>query len=278
MNRNELSPDASPRAAFGDRLRRLREARGWTLDELSAQIEYSASHISGVENARRAATIRFAERADHAFGIAGTSATLTNDVHRIRSGALLEGFPEYVGCEGRAAEVRLFETGIIPGLLQTEAYAQALANAAVHRGTITPAQAAERVAVVESRQAALGRTPAPLVMVVLDESCVRRPIGTPAEWAAQLSRLAEFAQQPNTVLQLAPFVMGVRRAFNLPMYLLTMPDRAIIAYAESATRGHLERDEKFVAPILGTYYQLQAESLSQPDSVTMIRKIREGTP
>ncbi|MFI7360460.1 Scr1 family TA system antitoxin-like transcriptional regulator [Streptomyces avidinii] len=278
MNRNELSPDASPRAAFGDRLRRLREARGWTLDDLSAQMEYSSAHISGVENARRAATVKFAERADHAFGIAGTSETLTSDVHRIRSGALLEGFPEYVGCEARAAEVRVFETGIVPGLLQTTAYADALAQAAVQRGTITPAQAAERVAVVANRQAALRRTPVPPVIVVLDESCVRRPIGTPEEWTAQLSQLLEFAEQPNTVLQVAPFAMGVRRAFNLPMYLLTMADRSLIAYAESATRGHLERDEKFVAPILGTYYQLQADSLSQPDSVAMIRKIREGTP
>lgn len=172
----------------------------------------------------------------------------------------------------------MFETGIIPGLLQTKAYADALAQAAVHRGTITPAQAAERVAVVANRQTALRQAPAPLVMVVLDESCVQRPIGTPDEWASQLSRLLEFAEQPNTVLQLAPFAMGVRRAFNLPMYLLTMRDRSIIAYAESATRGHLERDEKFVASILGTYYQLQADSLSQPDSVAMIRKIREGTP
>ncbi|WP_329441587.1 helix-turn-helix transcriptional regulator [Streptomyces sp. NBC_01426] len=278
MNRNELAPDASPRAAFGARLRSLREARGWTLDDLSERMEYSASHISGVENANRAPTVKFAQRADRALELTGTGETLTNDVFRIKSGSLLEGFPEYVLSEGRAAEVRYFETGIIPGLLQTEAYAEALAQSAVRRGTITPEQAHERVAVVAERQDALRRTPAPpLVMAVLDESCVRRPIGTIAEWDAQLSRLMEFAEQPNTVFQLAPFSMGVRRAFNLPLYILTMPDRSIVAYAESATRGHLERDGKFVAPILSTYYQLQAHALSQPDSVTMIRQIREGT-
>ncbi|MCX5072773.1 helix-turn-helix domain-containing protein [Streptomyces sp. NPDC054949] len=276
MNRNELTPDASPRAAFGARLRSLREARGWTLDDLSERMEYSASHISGVENANRAPTVKFAQRADRALELMGTGETLANDVFRIKSGSLLEGFPEYVLSEGRAAEVRYFETGIIPGLLQTEAYAQALAQSAVRRGTITAEQAHERVTVVAERQDALRRTPAPLVMAVLDESCVRRPIGTVAEWDTQLSRLIEFAEQPDTVFQLAPFSMGVRRAFNLPLYILTMADRSIVAYAESATRGHLERDGKFVAPILSTYYQLQAHALSQPDSVAMIRQIREG--
>ncbi|MFF3210570.1 helix-turn-helix transcriptional regulator [Streptomyces sp. NPDC002886] len=277
MYRNELDPDAGPGAAFGVRLRRLRDDRGWTLDDLAARTEYSASHISGVENATRAATPKFAKRADLAFGLDGTDGTLTNDVQRIRSGSLLEGFPEYVASEGKAVEVRYFETGIIPGLLQTEAYAGALAESALRRGSITADQARERTAVVAERQKALRRTPAPLIMAVLDESCVRRPIGTAAEWSAQLSRLLEFAEQPHTVLQIAPFSMGVRRTVDLPLYILTMPDRSIVAYAESATQGHLQRDGMLVAPILGTYYQLQADALSQPDSAAMIKQIREGT-
>ncbi|GGZ75391.1 helix-turn-helix domain-containing protein [Streptomyces subrutilus] len=278
MNRNELSPDASPRAAFGARLRSLRDAHSWTLDDLSARIEYSASHISGVENAKREPTIKFAERADRAFGLTGTRETLASDVFRIRGGSLLEGFSEYVTCEARAAEVRLFETGVIPGLLQTEEYANALAQSAVQRGIITPEQARERVAVVADRQNVLRRTPPPLVMAVLDESCVRRPIGTDAQWDAQLARLLEFAEQPGTVLQLAPFTMGVRRTFDLPLYVLTMPDRSIVAYAESATRGHLQRDGRVVAAILGTYYQLQAEALPQAASAATINALRKGTP
>ncbi|MFE4452635.1 Scr1 family TA system antitoxin-like transcriptional regulator [Streptomyces sp. NPDC056796] len=58
----------------------------------------------------------------------------------VRHGALLEGFPEYVGCEGRASEIRLFEIGVVPGLLQTSAYAAEPADGAVRRGAITAEQ------------------------------------------------------------------------------------------------------------------------------------------
>jgi len=95
---------------------------------------------------------------------------------------------------------------------------------------------------------------------------------------AQLARLLEFAEQPNTVLQVALFTMGERRPFDLPVTVLTMPDRSLMAYAESAQQGHLERESTSVLPLLTAYHQLQAEALSQAASVAMISKLRKGTP
>ncbi len=204
--------------------------------------------------------------------------TFEREWREIRHGALLEGFPEYVGHEGRAAEIRLYEVGVIPGLLQTPEYASVLAASAVKRGAITPDQADERVSLVAERQEALVRTPPPLVLVVLDESCIRRPIGEPAVMDAQLVRLVEFAELPNTVLQVAPFDMGARRPFNLPITVLTLPDRSLMSYAESAQRGHLDRESTSVLPMLTAYHQLQAEALSQAASVAMINQLRKGTP
>ncbi|GAA2374649.1 hypothetical protein GCM10010246_81950 [Streptomyces cuspidosporus] len=143
---------------------------------------------------------------------------------------------------------------------------------------ITAEQAQERVAFVAERQAALVRTPPPLVFVVLDESCVRRPIGEPAVMDAQFTRLLEFAELPNTVLQLAPFDMGTRRPFDLPLYILTMSDRSLVSYAESTQRGHFERESTSVVPLLTAYHQLQAEAPSQAQSVAMISQLRKGTP
>lgn len=54
---------------------------------------------------------------------------------------------------------------------------------------------------------------------------------------AQLARLTEFAELPNTVLQIAPFDMGHRRPFDLPITVLTASDRSLMSYAESAQRG-----------------------------------------
>ncbi|MFI6699869.1 helix-turn-helix domain-containing protein [Streptomyces sp. NPDC050509] len=275
VNRKDLDPEGSPGARFGQRLRTLRDEHGWTQDELGARMGCTGTHISAVETGRRPPTHRFAASADRVFG---TGDRLERQSRAVRNTAILEGFPEFVAHEVRAAEIRLFELGIIPGLLQTPEYAAAITTGAVRRGAITEQQAEERLALLAKRQASLERTPAPLVYAVLDESCIRRPVGGPGVMAEQLDRLAAFAELPSTVLQVAPYDLGERRAFDLPLYILTMPDRSLMAYAESALQGRLERDMRFIQPLLTAYHQLQAEAASQAASVAMINKARRDTP
>ncbi|NYV77178.1 helix-turn-helix transcriptional regulator [Streptomyces sp. UH6] len=276
MNRKELNPESSPAAAFGARLRTVREARGWKQEDLAARMEYSSTHISSVETGRKLPTLRFSRSADRAFGITDSAETFERLSRELRHGSLLEGFPEFVAYEGRAVEIRLYEVGVIPGLLQTREYATVLAESAVARGAISPEQADERVTLVAERQGALDRRSRPLVFVVLDESCIRRPIGDPSVMAAQFDHLLAFAELPNTVLQIAEFTMGHRRPFNLPITILTLADRALMSYAESAQRGHLERESTSVLPVLTAYHQLQAEALSQAESVALISQLRKG--
>ncbi|MET7641128.1 helix-turn-helix transcriptional regulator [Streptomyces sp. NPDC005438] len=278
VNRKELNPEASPQAAFGARMRRFREDRGWNQETLAEQTEYSSQHISAVETGRKPPTLPFSRRVDRAFGTSDGSDSFEQEWRDIRHGSLLEGFPEYVGREGRAVEVRLYEIGIVPGLLQTPEYARVLAESAVRRGAITPDQAAERVSFLAERQGALVRSRPPTMLVVMDESCVRRQVGGPEVMSAQMDALLEFAQRPNTVLQIAPFEMGELRPFDLPLYLLTMSDLSVVAYSESQIQGYLERDTASVLPLLSDYHQLQAEALSQAASVAMIEEVRKGTP
>ncbi|MEU6391992.1 helix-turn-helix transcriptional regulator [Streptomyces sp. NPDC046939] len=275
MNRKDLDPESSPAAAFGERLRRMRDERGWTQDELGERMGFSGTHISAVETGRRPPTLHFAASADKACG---TGELFQRHSRSVRHTALLEGFPEYLAHEGKAAEIRLYEVGVVPGLLQIPEYARVLAESDVKRGAITADQAEERIALVAERQATLDRAPAPLVLIVLDESCIRRPIGDAAIMDAQFKRLVEFADLPNTVVQIAPFDMGARRPFSLPVTVLTLADRSLVSYAESSQQGHLERESTFVLRTLTTYHQLQAEALSQAASVAMIEQLRKGTP
>ncbi|MEW1653876.1 helix-turn-helix transcriptional regulator [Streptomyces sp. NPDC093707] len=275
VNRKELKPEESPSARFGERLRRLRDERGWTQEELAERMGYSDTHISAVENGRRPPTPHFATSADKAFG---TGNRFARQSRAARGSALLEGFSEFVDHEGRAVEIRLYEVGVIPGLLQTPEYASTLAKSAVKRGAITPDEAEEQVSLLAKRQAAIARSCPPMVLTVLDESCLLRPIGGPALMSAQLARLIEFAELPNTTFQVAPFAMGENRPFTLPITVLTLPDRSLASYAESAQRGHLERESASVLPILTTYHQMQADALSQAASVVLINQLRKGTP
>ncbi|MGW1840720.1 helix-turn-helix domain-containing protein [Streptomyces sp. NPDC002067] len=278
VNIKELNPDAGPLAAFGARVRRAREARGWLQEELAERVGYSSTHISAVETGRKPPTLRMSRSLDKAFGFTGTADSFERRWGTIRNGSLLEGYPEYVGYESRAVELRMFHIGVIPGLLQTPAYARALEEGFVKRGAITPEQADERVAVLMDRQEALVRLSPPTMLVVMDESCLRRPIGGAEVMTEQFQALVEFAALPNTMLQIAPYAIGELRSFNLPINLLTMADRSMIAYAESQAQGHLDRETTFVLSALSAYHQLQAESLSQAESVAMIEQLRKGSP
>ncbi|MET8829585.1 helix-turn-helix transcriptional regulator [Streptomyces sp. NPDC004610] len=278
MNRKELNPDASAQAAFGARLRSMREARGWTQDQLALRMDYSSVHISAVETGRKSPTLRFSRSADVAFGLVGATDAFERGYREIRVGAMLEGFPEYVKFEGRAVEIRLFNIGVIPGLLQTPEYARVLADSAIRRGAVTPEQAERRVALVADRQATLLRSVPPMVFVTMDESCIRRPVGGAEVMDAQLASLIEFADRPNTLLQMAPYEIGERRTFNLPVNLLTMPDRSVVYYAESQAQGNLDRETTSVAAVFTAYHQLQAVALSPAASVAMIEQVRKGIP
>ncbi|WP_246234471.1 helix-turn-helix domain-containing protein [Streptomyces boluensis] len=278
VNTKELNPEEGPLAAYGARLRSSREAHGWKQDELAERIGYSGRHVSAVETGNKPPTLRFSRSVDATFGFAGTADSFERAWGELRNGSLLEGFPEYVGYEGRAVELRLYEIGVVPGLLQTPDYAQVLTDSVAQRGAITAEHATERVEFLAQRQAALERERPPMVMVVMDESCIRRWVGSDEVMGAQLERLVEFAALPNTVLQVAPFSIGERRPFTLPVNLLTLSDRSVMCYAESQTQGHFDRELTSVTPIMTAYHQLQAVALSQAESVAMINKLRKGTP
>jgi len=278
VNRKELNPEASPQAAYGARLRKLREAHGWTQDELGDMAGCTGRHISAMETGRKSATLPFSRRADKIFGLIGNPEAFEREWRAIRQGSLLEGFPEYLRLERRAAEIRLYEVGVMPGLLQTPEYATVLAEDAVRRGVITPEQAQERVAVTTERQAAVFGGRETMVFAMLDESCLRRPIGGPEVTKAQFDHLIEFAALPNTIFQVAPFDLGERRPFDLPVYILTMVDRSITSYAESAQQGYVERETTGVLPLLSAYHQMQAVAPSQAASVDIVKQLRKGIP
>ncbi|WP_432005290.1 helix-turn-helix domain-containing protein [Streptomyces parvus] len=272
VNRKQLDPE-DPDTSFGLQLRQARDARGWTQDELAARMGCSGTHISAVETGRRPPTPRFARNADRTLG---TGDKFSRMVQAMSNTALLEGFPEFVRLEIRAAEIRLFELGIIPGLLQTAEYAAAISRGAVRRGAITEQQAEERLSLLAERQASLLRDPPPMIYAVLDESCIRQSVGGAAVMKAQLDKLVAFAESPSTVLQISPFDLGERRSFDQPVTLLTLPDRTQVAYSESAQQGRLERNTHLVQPLMTAYHQMQAEAASQAESVATISKIRKG--
>ncbi|WP_329578537.1 helix-turn-helix domain-containing protein [Kitasatospora sp. NBC_01250] len=275
MNRKKLDPQSSPRAAFGHQLRTSREARGWSQTQLGGRIGYSDTYISALETARKSPTLKFAKSADSALG---TGQTLELMVRGIKNSALLEGFPEHAAQEARAAEIRIFEPIMIPGLLQTPQYAAALASAAVQRGSISQEQADERVRFLAVRQRLLRRSAPPLIHAVMDESCIRRPVGSTEIMRTQLDHLVTMAARPHVIIQVAPFSLAEFVPFGAVVTLLTFADRSVVGYTESNDQGYVVRQDETVRAWERDYHQLQVEALSKAASVALIRKARKELP
>ncbi|MEV6076039.1 Scr1 family TA system antitoxin-like transcriptional regulator [Streptomyces sp. NPDC052069] len=99
-------------------------------------------------------------------------------------------------------------------------------NLSANRCTDVPRgreQADERVSLLIERQAVLVQPLSPMVIVVLDESCIRRPIGDSAVMDEQLAHLVDFAALPNTVLQVAPFNRGSPKTAAAPARVNCLP-------------------------------------------------------
>ncbi|MFJ5231865.1 helix-turn-helix domain-containing protein [Kitasatospora sp. NPDC088391] len=268
----EIDGTSSPALRFGEEFRRSRRARGWSQTDVGARMGYSGGLLSYVERGKKPVTLNLAVKADQVFG---TGERFQQLWRQYSNASLLEGFAEFVAEEARCRRLRIFGLGLVPGLFQTPAYASAIAAAAVQRGSINEEQADARVALLANRQTLLDRPSPPFVHVVLDESCLRRPVGGNAVMAEQLNHLEGLAARPGITVQTAPFDLGERAPFTMPLMLLDLPDRVVVGYAESQARSHLERTRDTVATWSREYDLLQVEALSTVASLAMIRAVRK---
>ncbi|MFG2915873.1 helix-turn-helix domain-containing protein [Kitasatospora sp. NPDC048298] len=271
MNKKKIDPESSPWAPFGIQLRAFREARDLLQEELAPLIGCSPSHLSYIELAHRPPTRKLAELSDIALDTGGTMLLMW---YQLKNAAILEGFPEYARYELLAEQIRIFEVNVIAGLLQTRAYATAIEMSAVRLGTATEKLAEERIEFRLARQTIMERAHPPLVHVVLDESCLRRVVGGRDVMVEQLLHLEKLAERPEVIIQVAPFTLGESRPFTHMAYLLTMPNRKVLAYGEVEQRGYIDRDTKSVASLTKSYDRLTVEAYGQAESLAFIRATR----
>jgi Domain of unknown function (DUF5753) len=110
------------------------------------------------------------------------------------------------GLEDDAATIMQYSSQLVPGLLQTEAYARAALEAIRLDARLDDIE--RRLELRIHRQAVLKSEDAPEYWVVLDEAVVRRQVGGGAVMAEQLGHLIEFTKLPNLTLQVLPFSSG----------------------------------------------------------------------
>ena len=161
--------------------------------------------------------------------------------------------------------MRIWQLGVLSGLLQTEDYARVIL--AVNPG-VTDDQVTARLATRLERQAILTRDEPPTMWFLMDEAALRRRVGSPQVMAAQLAHLTGVARLPNVTIQVVP---DIEHAGLLGGFAIT--DRA--AYAETAVGGQVFEDPEIIAGLLTRFDTLRNEALRKSESLGLIERMCE---
>ncbi|MDB4872680.1 MAG: hypothetical protein JWL97_3684, partial [Gemmatimonadales bacterium] len=126
VRRRTIDPTESVAALFGYKLRQHRDLKKWTQSGLADRVGCSPDLISKIERADRGATPETSARFDELFG----TGTQFQELQPLAARANIPGwFRRYAEYEQQAMSIRLFSPLLVPGLLQTEAYARTVLKA-----------------------------------------------------------------------------------------------------------------------------------------------------
>ena len=267
-----MSPRPDPPAAllaFAEELRAHRAQAGMGRDELAAKVSYSSSLIAMIETGRRSPSRKLAELLDVVFSLPGTFARLEK---RLRDVPFPASFRPFVPHEAEATALRWYEHALVPGLLQTEAYAQAVLST---RPNTSDDQIEELVAARMQRQDVLSREEPPLLWTLIDEAVLYREAGTPETMNGQLRHLADLSRSPNITIQIVPYSAGPHSGLLGAFVIAELDDSPPIAYLETAAEGETVEDPSVLARLALPFDNLRSKALPDVASRDMIVKVTE---
>jgi transcriptional regulator with XRE-family HTH domain len=202
-------PDEGPtvlRIMLGTQLRNLRESRRISAHDAAKAIRASDSKISRIELGRSA--IREIDVLDlltfygvdpeerEQFLTLAEQANRPGWWHRF-SDILPDWFKSYIGMEEAAKSIRIYDPLFVPGLLQTPQYTAAVLSL----GDIPVSEAERHVILRKERQRRFIEGQLKLWAIV-DESALRRPVGSPQILRDQLRYLVSLSVRQNLTLQI----------------------------------------------------------------------------
>jgi transcriptional regulator with XRE-family HTH domain len=265
-------------------LRRLRHDAGMSIEDVAADLGWQPSKLSRVENrqigistadVRKLLDLYKAEdRAyrDELIDMA-RRATERGWWQSFGSGVVPTALANLIGLETEARTIRSYEPELVPGLLQTEAYARGIMRA--WQPAWTAADIDRRVEIRLGRQDVLRQpsSASPQVNCIINEAVLRRNVGGNEVMHEQVEVLAKERDPATVTVQVLPFNAGAHPAMTGPFQILTFHDPSDlgVVHLESAmTAITLERPEE-IRRYDEIWGSLQARALSPEDSRVMMR-------
>jgi transcriptional regulator with XRE-family HTH domain len=267
------------RRELGALLRKLRADLGLTAEEVTARLLFSPTKLSRIETGQSGASARDIRDLCDLYGV-------TDPAEREHLMVLArEGkqrgwwqdydlpYATYVGLEAEAASIDVYQSGAVPGLLQTEGYARAMLRVQVP--PFSEQELELRVRARLTRQALLEPDDGPSYHAVLDEAALHRVVGGPSVMRAQLERIGQAAQRSNITVQIIPLEAGAHPAMESVFSILNFEQDLVsdIVYVEGLVGNiYLER-----LPDLERYREifshLRTMALNPADSIALVTSI-----
>ncbi|WP_326801888.1 helix-turn-helix domain-containing protein [Streptomyces sp. NBC_01788] len=274
------------RRRLGATLRRLRNSAGMTLDEAAAAMGWKGPKLSKIESANQAIRPGDVTALLKAYGISDPEVctaleNLARDAGKkgwwqTYSGIVSPSYADYISLESDAETICAWSPLVIPGLLQTAAYArETIAGVTTFR---TPEEIAALAEVRLARQSVLTRPGSPLELwaIVHEAALLQRFAVRPTTMREQLRRLMDTADMPNVTVQLMPLDCtahpGMLGGFSLASFPQPMP--VVVLLENLSGAAYVEGDD--AAPFTKAFERIRATALSVEDSLARITHMEEG--
>ncbi|MFE5401123.1 helix-turn-helix domain-containing protein [Streptomyces sp. NPDC056580] len=261
--------NASAMRMVGALLALHREAAGYTQRSLGERFVVGEQQIASIEQGRRPLKPDLAEQLDE---LLDTRGALSVALSRMPEVDLVPMWAEeYLDCEREATVISSYENQVLPGLLQTTAYAQA-----VFRSRIPVLKEDEIERYVQTRterQAIFQRTDPPIACFVIWEPVLRDFLGGKEVYCDQLRHLRQCSEMPGLALQVLPLGRSAHAALDGPFVLLETPDHQRLAYTETQRGSQLIADPDEVAILTQRCAMLRSQALTPEDTRELLDRL-----
>ncbi|MFE3645193.1 Scr1 family TA system antitoxin-like transcriptional regulator [Streptomyces sp. NPDC059169] len=273
MARAENKETAGPTTRLvADIARRMRARKGWTQEQLGRELGYTAAAVSAMETCAQPASDAMLVKLEQVLGDG------TGIFEQAREYVRLDTYPaqfkNYALLEQKAVGLHLYATLVVHGLFQTEEYARALIGGGYP--PLPEDRVEELVEARMARRALFVREPVALVELVLEESVLRRTIGSHEVMRGQMRHLAECARRRNVTLQVLPRDCGLSGEYaggHGEMTLVATPEHDHLVYLESQEESLLIKDQGKVSRYSQRYARIRAQALDPRESLGLIQQL-----
>jgi transcriptional regulator with XRE-family HTH domain len=268
----EREPDPSDSLrTFGAVVQALREHAGLSRAAFGERVRFSKHTVESVELGRRMPDESFVERAEEALGDTGALRKAARHLTRGEPG-LAAWFRRWARLERVAVSLCTYECRLVPGLLQSEAYARAVFEGRIPQ--LSDEQLQAQVTARLERQKMLDERPHVLFSFIVEEPVFRRRFADSETMRNLFDHVLAQGARRNVTLQVVPLGAGLHTCLDGPVRLLETPERRRCAYAEGQENGRLIADPKEVSVLQQRYDTLRSQALTPDDTRGLLERLR----